>query len=244
MPIWPARARLNFVVGVNGSGKSSILRTLYRCFPLPRPPRAAGAAADPGLGPPGWTARPVTALLHITQPEGSALLLRDPRPGRPSNAKRADWEALTRALRRGAAPSAGPGAPRSSSAESVGQGSLLSRQAAQAADRLQLRRRGCVDPARPPEFHPRATTDEGLPGRERAAAGLDAWSANGREQLAPRRPEPAQAIPRASSSTNRMLGGGPAGHVPSADPYPPDLRLAGHHPGPVADGEGASGADR
>jgi len=92
----PRRGALNFVVGVNGSGKSSILRTLYRIFVAlsrrERPALPVTLAWDRQVG-----QGTRTAVLHTTNQ-------RDRRPffatlaQVPAGTNASDWETLTQAL--------------------------------------------------------------------------------------------------------------------------------------------------
>jgi len=93
----PRKGSLNFVVGVNGSGKSSLLRAVDRAFralkSLQTPSIPLTLAWD--IGPSDET---VTAFLHIPQHK-------DEKPyfvafkQVPSNAPKAYWERLTESLK-------------------------------------------------------------------------------------------------------------------------------------------------
>ncbi len=87
---------LNFVVDVNGSGKSSILRTLYRIFlALSRrehPALPISLAWDRQVG-----RETRTALLHISNDRSRRSFFATLAQV-PPDAKRPDWEALTQAL--------------------------------------------------------------------------------------------------------------------------------------------------
>lgn len=95
----PRKGSLNFVVGVNGSGKSSLLRALYRIFR--------------SLNDREWPALPVTlAWDHTVGIEAVTTLLHSPQQKDashffatfqqvPSSARKGDWEDITVALSRG-----------------------------------------------------------------------------------------------------------------------------------------------
>ena len=92
----PRRGALNFVVGVNGSGKSSILRTLYRIFlALSRPKRPALPVTLAWDRQVGRGTR--TALLHISNDRSRRSFFATLAQVLPDT-KRPDWEALTQAL--------------------------------------------------------------------------------------------------------------------------------------------------
>ncbi len=92
----PRKGSLNFVVGVNGSGKSSVLRTLYRSF------RSLSGQEWPALPVTlAWDRRvgkeTRTAILHATNRKDRRSFFATLAQVSP-DAKRPDWEALTRAL--------------------------------------------------------------------------------------------------------------------------------------------------
>ena len=214
------KGSLNFVVGVNGSGKSSILRTLYRCF------RALARRERPALPLTlAWDRRvdreARTALLHISNRKDRrsffATLARV-----PSNAKRADWEALTRALAE-EQPHPLAREPQIELGESSVKGSLLY---SQLPKRLIAYSSGAEDTwvqLDQPEFHPPGDDGEGLPVENERSPG---WTMEREwEEQLRQTPEPAQAI-REKLVTNRMLGADPLDtfHLRI---HTPDLRLAG-----------------
>lgn len=95
----PRKGSLNFVVGVNGSGKSSLLRALYRIF------RSLNLREWPALPVTlAWDrvegAETVTTLLHST-PEKDAASFFATLKQVPTTAGMVDWEALTAALGKG-----------------------------------------------------------------------------------------------------------------------------------------------
>lgn len=95
----PRRGALNFVVGVNGSGKSSLLRALYQTF------RALSQRQRPALPltlcwdrTQGNTT--TTTLLHVTnQPNAVSFCAAVKQV--PTSATRSDWEQLVRAIDQG-----------------------------------------------------------------------------------------------------------------------------------------------
>jgi energy-coupling factor transporter ATP-binding protein EcfA2 len=95
----PRRGALNFVVGVNGSGKSSLLRTLYQTF------RALSQRQRPALSmtlcwdrTQGKTT--LTTLLHVTnQPDAMSFCATIKQV--PTSARRSDWEQLVSAIDQG-----------------------------------------------------------------------------------------------------------------------------------------------
>lgn len=92
----PRKGALNFVVGVNGSGKSSLLRALYRIF------RSLNRRERPDLPVTlAWDRRqgtdPVTAILHYNNADDAASFFATLKPV-PTVARRSDWEAITAAL--------------------------------------------------------------------------------------------------------------------------------------------------
>jgi len=97
--VLPRKGSLNFVVGVNGSGKSSLLRVLYRIFCSlkrgERPALPVTVAWDRTTG-----SESVTTLHHFTSRKNvrsfSATLRQV-----PTSALRHDWDAIISALNRG-----------------------------------------------------------------------------------------------------------------------------------------------
>ncbi|MBI5016042.1 MAG: AAA family ATPase [Deltaproteobacteria bacterium] len=96
----PRRGSLNFLVGVNGSGKSSILRALYRTFrslsrrELPALPVTLAWDRTLGGGETG------TAFLHYSNRKDATSFFATCKPV-PGSARRQDWEEITAALTRG-----------------------------------------------------------------------------------------------------------------------------------------------
>jgi len=92
----PRRGALNFVVGVNGSGKSSILRTLYRIFVAlsrrERPALPVTLAWDRQVG-----QGTRTAVLHTTTHRDRRSFFATLAQV-PADTNGAGWETLTRAL--------------------------------------------------------------------------------------------------------------------------------------------------
>lgn len=92
----PRKGSLNFIVGVNGTGKSSVLRVLYRIFRSlslgDRPPVPVTLAWDRLTG-----SNVVTALLHYTNRKDAHSFFATFQPV-PTSARRQDWEAITVAL--------------------------------------------------------------------------------------------------------------------------------------------------
>ncbi len=94
----PRRGTLNFMVGVNGTGKSSLLQALYRIFRSlklrERPSLPVTIAWDRTTG-----SKAVTALLHATNRKNmnSFFATLDPVP---VSANQADWEEITLAASR------------------------------------------------------------------------------------------------------------------------------------------------
>lgn len=92
----PRKGSLNFVVGVNGSGKSSLLRALYRIF------RSLNRRERPDLPVTlAWDRRQgtdaVTAILHFDNVDDTASFFATLKPV-PTVARRLDWEAITAVL--------------------------------------------------------------------------------------------------------------------------------------------------
>jgi energy-coupling factor transporter ATP-binding protein EcfA2 len=96
----PRKGSLNFVVGVNGSGKSSLLRTLYRIFRSLNlrewPALPVTLAWDRSEG-----TETVTTVLHSTN-EKDAVPFFATLKQVPTSARRSDWETITAALGKGA----------------------------------------------------------------------------------------------------------------------------------------------
>ncbi|MBK8284743.1 MAG: ATP-binding protein [Ahniella sp.] len=96
----PSQGALNFVVGVNGSGKSSLLRALYRIFRSlnrrERPDLPVTLAWDRRQG----GADAVTAILHYDNVDDAASFFVTVKPV-PIVARRSDWEGITAALSNG-----------------------------------------------------------------------------------------------------------------------------------------------
>ncbi len=92
----PRKGSLNFVVGVNGSGKSSLLRALYHIFcslkSSERPALPVTLAWDRTMGD-----ETVTALLHYTSQKNSNSFFATLKQV-PTSARRHDWEEITSAL--------------------------------------------------------------------------------------------------------------------------------------------------
>lgn len=92
----PRQGSLNFVVGVNGSGKSTILRVLYRIFRSlnlrERPTLPMTLAWDRSTDSDG-----VTALLHVTNRKDCHSFFAICKQI-PSSARHQEWEAITAAL--------------------------------------------------------------------------------------------------------------------------------------------------
>lgn len=95
----PRKGSLNFVVGVNGSGKSSLLRALYRIFRSLNlrewPALPVTLAWDRSQG-----AETVTTLLHFTH-EKDAVSYFATLQQVPTTARASEWESLTAALGKG-----------------------------------------------------------------------------------------------------------------------------------------------
>jgi len=95
----PRRGSLNFLVGVNGSGKSSLLRALYRTFRALRrrelPALPVTLAWDRTLG-----EETVTAFLYYSNRKDATSLFVTLNPV-PASAGRQEWEGITAALTRG-----------------------------------------------------------------------------------------------------------------------------------------------
>ena len=95
----PRKGALNFVVGVNGTGKSSLLRALYRIF------RSLNLREWPALPVTiAWdrtmSGEPVTALLHSTNLKfGQSFFATLKQVS--STARRQDWESITAAMSKG-----------------------------------------------------------------------------------------------------------------------------------------------
>lgn len=95
----PRKGSLNFVVGVNGSGKSSLLRALYRIF--------RSLSLRDGLALPvtlAWDrttgSETVTALLHSTNQKDGLSFFATLKPVSVT-ARRYEWEEITAALSKG-----------------------------------------------------------------------------------------------------------------------------------------------
>ncbi len=92
----PRKGSLNFVVGVNGSGKSSLLRAIYLIFRSlklrERPALPVTLAWDRTMGD-----EAVTALLHSTNRKDAHSFFATFKPVR-AIARRLDWEEITSAL--------------------------------------------------------------------------------------------------------------------------------------------------
>jgi hypothetical protein len=95
----PRKGSLNFVVGVNGSGKSSLLRAIYSIFRLLSrrewPALPVILAWDRMLG-----SETTTALLHATNDKEARSFFATFSPV-PVTARRNDWEEITSALSKG-----------------------------------------------------------------------------------------------------------------------------------------------
>lgn len=92
----PRRGSLNFMVGVNGSGKSTVLRVLYRTFRSlnfrERPTLPLTLAWDRSTD-----SEEVTALLHVTNQKGVPSFFATFKPITAS-ARDQDWESIVNAL--------------------------------------------------------------------------------------------------------------------------------------------------
>ncbi len=218
------KGALNFVVGVNGSGKSSILRTLYRIFlSLARRERPALPATLAWDRRAGQEMR--TAILHITNLKERrsffAILARVP-DRVPSQASRPDWQALIKAL--------GDEQPHPLAQDleiehgedavqiPLSTGLLPKRLIAYSSGAedawIELDR---------PEFHSSAENGEPLP---TAAERPPGWSMEREWEEQLRQPSGPSDTVRDKLATNRMLDAEPtvASHVRVRSP---DLRLAG-----------------
>lgn len=95
----PRKGSLNFVVGVNGSGKSSLLRALYRIFRSLNlrewPALPVTLAWDRSQG-----TETVTTVLHSTNEKDAVSFFASLKQV-PTSARRSDWEAITAALGKG-----------------------------------------------------------------------------------------------------------------------------------------------
>lgn len=95
----PRKGALNFVVGVNGSGKSSLLRALYRIFQAlklrERPTLPVTLAWDRLTG-----SEAVTALLHSTNRKDAHSFFATLKQV-PASARRHDWEEIAFAISKG-----------------------------------------------------------------------------------------------------------------------------------------------
>lgn len=92
----PRKGALNFVVGVNGSGKSSLLRTLYQTFRAlqhrQRPDLPLTLAWDRTQG-----SATLTTLLHVTNQKEAASFCATVEQV-DASARRMDWQALLSAI--------------------------------------------------------------------------------------------------------------------------------------------------
>ena len=95
----PRRGSLNFMVGVNGSGKSSLLRGIYGAFRSLKlrewPALPVTLAWDRTIGD-----ETVTVLLHATNRKDAFSFLATLQPV-PAAARRHDWESITLAVGKG-----------------------------------------------------------------------------------------------------------------------------------------------